>query len=116
VLDGPQGKFVYVVGKDKDGNDVATPRPVVVGDWVGADGANKWVIESGLKPGDRVIVDGVAKLMPGAKIKVGPDAAANAASSGAAPAATAAKQSPPSSSASEPAKESASATGAKPKS
>ena len=29
VLDGPQGKFVYVAGKDKDGKDVATPRPVV---------------------------------------------------------------------------------------
>ena len=115
VLDGAQGKFVYVVGKDKDGNDVATPRPVVVGDWVGADGANKWVIESGLKPGDHVIVDGVAKLMPGAKVKIGPEAAANAASSRAAPASTAAKQIR-SSSASEPAKESASASGAKPKS
>src|SRR5690242_19482269 len=35
VLDGPQGKFVYVAGK-KDGKDVAMPRPVVVGDWVAA--------------------------------------------------------------------------------
>ena len=103
VLDGPQGKFVYVIGKDKDGNDVATPRPVVVGDWVGVDGANKWVIESGLKAGDPVIVDGVAKLMPGGKVKVGPEAAANAASSG----------SPP---ASPPANESAATSGAKPKS
>src|SRR6185312_11285126 len=48
VLDGPQGKFVYVAGKDKDGKDVAAPRPVVVGDWVGANGSNEWVIESGL--------------------------------------------------------------------
>ena len=31
VMDGPQGKFVYVAGKDKDGKDVATPRPVVAG-------------------------------------------------------------------------------------
>ena len=37
VLDGPQGKFVYVVGKDKDGKDIATPRPVDVGDWVDAE-------------------------------------------------------------------------------
>jgi membrane fusion protein (multidrug efflux system) len=67
VLDGPQGKFVYVVGK-KDGKDIGVVRPVVVGDWVGANGANEWVIESGLKPGDQVIVNGVAKLMPGGPI------------------------------------------------
>ena len=29
VMDSPQGKFVYVAGKDKDGKDVATVRPVV---------------------------------------------------------------------------------------
>ncbi len=71
VLDGPQGKFVYVAGKDKDGKDVALPRPVVVGDWVDANGSNQWVIESGLKPGDPVIVNGIAKLMPGGPIKLG---------------------------------------------
>jgi len=86
VLDGPQGKFVYVAGKDKDGKDVAAPRPVVVGDWVGANGANEWVIESGLKPGDPVIVNGIAKLMPGGPIKLGAEPPAAAAT--AAPAAT----------------------------
>jgi membrane fusion protein, multidrug efflux system len=75
VLDGPQGKFVYVAGKDKDGKDVAMPRPVVVGDWVAANGTNQWVIESGLKPGDPVIVNGVAKLMPGGPIVLGAPAA-----------------------------------------
>ncbi len=70
VLDGPQGKFVYVAGKDKDGKDVASVRPVVVGDWIADSGSNLWVIESGLKPGEQVIVDGVAKLMPGAPIKL----------------------------------------------
>jgi membrane fusion protein (multidrug efflux system) len=68
VLDGPQGKFVYVTGKDKDGKDVAQPRPVVVGDWVDAGGTNQWLIESGLKPGDVVITDGIAKIMPGGPI------------------------------------------------
>src|SRR5436190_15047198 len=58
VLDGPQGKFVYVAAKDKDGKDIAQPRPIVMGDWVDADGGNLWVIESGLKPGDSVIVNG----------------------------------------------------------
>jgi membrane fusion protein (multidrug efflux system) len=71
VLDGPQGKFVYIAAKDKDGKDVAMPRPVVVGDWVDAKGSNQWVIESGLKPGDPVIVNGIAKLMPGGPIKLG---------------------------------------------
>lgn len=68
VLEGPQGKFVYVAGKDKDGKDVAMPRPVVVGDWVEQNG-NRWIVESGLKPGDPVIIDGVARIMmPGQPI------------------------------------------------
>lgn len=71
VMDGPQGKFVYLAGKDKDGKDVALPQPVVVGEWVDGDGGNRFVIESGLKAGDRVIVDGVAKLMPGGPIVLG---------------------------------------------
>jgi membrane fusion protein (multidrug efflux system) len=70
VLDGPQGKFVYVPGKDKDGKDVAQVRPVKVGDWVDANGSNLWVIEDGLKAGDTVIVDGIAKVMPGAPIMI----------------------------------------------
>ena len=70
VMEGPQGKFVYVAGKDKEGKDVATPRPIEVGDWTEGNGGNRWVVESGLKPGDQVIVDGVARLMPGAPIKL----------------------------------------------
>jgi len=69
VLDGPQGKFVYVADKDKDGKDIASTRPVVVGPWVVQDGVNLWVIDSGIKAGDRVITDGVSKLRPGAPIK-----------------------------------------------
>ncbi len=71
VLDGPQGKFVYVTGKDKDGKDVAVPRPVALGDWVTVDGANLWIVESGLKAGDAVIVDGIARVQPGAPIQLG---------------------------------------------
>ena len=86
VLDGPQGKFVYVAGKDKDGKDVALPKPVVLGDWVTGEG-NLWIVDSGLAPGDKVIVDGVAKIfMPGAPIKL-PGAAPAAAPGGAPPAA-----------------------------
>lgn len=84
VLDGPQGKFVYVTGKDKDGKDVALPRPIVLGDWVDGDGGNQFVVESGLKSGERIIVDGVARLMPGAPIKLA-QPGASPASPGAAP-------------------------------
>ena len=79
VQDGPQGKFVYVAGKDKDGKDVALPKPVKVGDWVDASGAHRWIIESGLAPGDPVIVDGMARIMGGGPIAIGaPPAGAQA--------------------------------------
>lgn len=70
VMDGAQGKFVYVVDKDKDGKDVAAVRPVQLGPWVSQGGQNLWIIDGGLKPGDQVIVDGVAKLRPAAPITV----------------------------------------------
>jgi membrane fusion protein (multidrug efflux system) len=62
VLDGPQGKFVYVVN-DKG---AAEPRPVEAGGWSG----DTWVIYGGVKPGDKVIVDGVMKIGPGAPVKI----------------------------------------------
>lgn len=92
VLDGPQGKFVYVPGKDKDGKDVALPRPVTVGPWVESDGANLWIVETGLAAGDRVIVDGMARLLaPGSPIVLGPPPGApgTPAAAGAPPAAPA---------------------------
>ena len=70
LLDGPQGKFVYVAAKDKDGKDIAQPRPVTVGDWIDGDGGNLFVIDSGLAPGDHVIVNGMARLQPGAPIQI----------------------------------------------
>jgi membrane fusion protein (multidrug efflux system) len=56
---------------------------VTVGDWAQGDG-NRWIVDGGLAPGDPVIVDGMARLMPGAPIQL---AAAPAAAS--APAASA---------------------------
>ncbi|MDP1535824.1 MAG: efflux RND transporter periplasmic adaptor subunit [Burkholderiales bacterium] len=67
VLEGPTGKFVYLVNAESK----AEPRPVEVGAWTG-DG---WIINSGIKPGDRVIVDGVMKIGPGAPVKAGDPAA-----------------------------------------
>ena len=61
-------------------------RPITLGQWVSENSQNLWVVESGLKPGDVLIVDGVAKLRPGAPVKVaGPPSAAPAAPPAAAP-------------------------------
>lgn len=87
VLDGPAGKYVYVVGKGKEGGAVAEPRPIEVGEWIASGGTEKntWVVRSGLKPGDEVIVDGTARIFfPGAPVKPSPLGAAPPASSGAA--------------------------------
>ena len=62
VLEGPQGKFVYVLADGK-----AQPRPVEVGDQL-ADG---WIITKGLTAGDPVIVDGMARIFfPGAPVRL----------------------------------------------
>ncbi len=74
VLESPQGKFVYVVSAGSK----AEARPVEVGAWAD-DG---WVINSGLKVGERVIVDGVMKIGPGAPVQVSaPDKSADKAAS-----------------------------------
>jgi membrane fusion protein, multidrug efflux system len=61
VLEGPNGKFVYVVREGK-----AEPRPVQVGDWHD----RQWIISQGLEEGDSVIVDGVVKVRPGSPVKM----------------------------------------------
>jgi membrane fusion protein (multidrug efflux system) len=62
VLEGPKGKFVYVVNAESK----AEPRPVELGDWQG----NAWIVTAGLSAGDKVIVDGVMKIGPGAPVTV----------------------------------------------
>jgi membrane fusion protein (multidrug efflux system) len=52
--------LIYVVGKD----DVAELRPVGAGRVIG----ERWVIASGLKEGEKVIVEGFQKIRPGAKV------------------------------------------------
>jgi len=55
---------VVVVTRD----DKASIRPVTVGDKVG----NLWIVTEGLKPGERVVVDGLQKVRDGATVKVVP--------------------------------------------
>lgn len=57
-----QGASVMVVGK----NNVAVARPVKVGELRGS----QWDILDGLKPGERVITDGLQKVRPGAPVQV----------------------------------------------
>jgi membrane fusion protein, multidrug efflux system len=67
VSQGPEGPFVYVVGE----NNAAQPRPVRLGREIEAG----WIIQEGLKPGERVIVDGIIRVRPGAPVRPVPLAA-----------------------------------------
>jgi RND family efflux transporter MFP subunit len=60
VLADQTDRMVYVVGSD----DVATPRKVEIGDLRGG----LRVIRSGLAPTDKVIIDGIPTVHPGAKV------------------------------------------------
>lgn len=60
VMSNDQGKFVYVAN---DKNE-AVIKPIVAGNWLGKD----WVVLSGLEVGDKVIVDNIIKLRPGAAV------------------------------------------------
>jgi membrane fusion protein (multidrug efflux system) len=63
----------YQVAAVDDANKVSI-RPVKVGDRVG----NQWIIAEGLKPGERVIAEGVQKVRPGMQVNPKPFAAVNA--------------------------------------
>ncbi|GJG94233.1 efflux RND transporter periplasmic adaptor subunit [Cupriavidus pauculus] len=61
VVQGQRGQSVWLVGKDNK----AESRVVDVGEW----SRGNWVIRSGLREGDTVIVDGAVRLAPGAPVK-----------------------------------------------
>lgn len=54
-------RLVYLAGP----GDTVQVRDIVVGPWTG----DRWIIDSGLVAGDRVIVDGFQKTGPGAVVK-----------------------------------------------
>ncbi len=62
----PQGTYVYVLAAENK----AEMRMVTPGPWTGLD----WIIEEGLAAGDRVLVDGIVKVMPGAVVNPTPHA------------------------------------------
>jgi membrane fusion protein, multidrug efflux system len=62
VSQGPQGPFVYVVSE----GDRAAARPVRLGQELG----QAWVVREGLRPGDRIVTDGVVRVRPGAPVRI----------------------------------------------
>jgi membrane fusion protein (multidrug efflux system) len=62
VQQGAKGHYVWVIGNDGK----AKQRVVEVGDWIGDD----WFISDGLKPGERVVVDGAGRVTPTSPLKV----------------------------------------------
>jgi len=61
VQQGPKGPVVYVVGP----SDKVEVREVQATSWHGS----QWLIEEGLKAGERVVVDGMHRIVPGAPVK-----------------------------------------------
>jgi membrane fusion protein, multidrug efflux system len=60
VFQTEKGQFVFVLDQDNK----ATVRPVQTGEWIGSD----WLIQGGLQAGDRVVLDNLLKLRPGAPV------------------------------------------------
>jgi membrane fusion protein (multidrug efflux system) len=65
VQQGAKGHVVYVVRQD----NVAELRPVIVGDYYGD---KDIVVLEGLKPGERIVTDGVLKVVPGSPVQINP--------------------------------------------
>jgi membrane fusion protein (multidrug efflux system) len=62
VLQGAKSHFVWVV----DSESKAKQRVVEVGDWSG----DNWFINDGLKPGERIVVDGAIRVIPDVALKI----------------------------------------------
>jgi membrane fusion protein (multidrug efflux system) len=77
VQQGSNGHLVYVVKPD----GTAEVRPVVVGDYIGE---KDIVVLTGLQAGDRVVVDGVMRVVPGQPVKIVEPGAPGAEKAGAA--------------------------------
>ena len=60
VIQNDRGYMVWTVGSDNK----VIPTPLKMGKWSG----QNWVVLSGLKAGDRVVVDQIIKIRPGAQV------------------------------------------------
>jgi membrane fusion protein, multidrug efflux system len=62
VSQGPQGAFVYVINSTDDG---VTSRPIKLDREV----QGGWAVRDGLHDGEKIAVDGLLRIRPGAPIK-----------------------------------------------
>ncbi len=60
VIQNERGFMVWTIGADNK----VVPTPLKMGTWLG----KNWIVRSGLKPGDRVVVDQIIKIRPGAVV------------------------------------------------
>jgi RND family efflux transporter MFP subunit len=60
------GQFFAFVAEDENGKLVARQRPLELGEIVG----NNYAVQSGLKPGDQVVIAGTQSLAEGAPIRI----------------------------------------------
>jgi membrane fusion protein (multidrug efflux system) len=91
---------VFVIGRD----NVVTPRQITLGRLL--DG--RWLVQSGIRPGERIVVDGWNKVQPGQKVQISPQRPAADGTPTQAPAGQAAA--PAASASSQPARPAAAAT------
>ncbi len=61
VQQGAKGSVVYVVGE----GDKVEVRDILAAAWHG----NQWLVEEGLKAGERIVVEGMYRIVPGASVK-----------------------------------------------
>lgn len=64
VQQGPTGSFVYVIDKE----DKAELRPIQASKWH----EKEWLIDDGLHPGERVVVEGFHRIQPGVQVNAIP--------------------------------------------
>jgi membrane fusion protein (multidrug efflux system) len=62
VSQGPQGPFVYTVGEDGR----AHASPIRLGEEL----PEAWVVREGLRPGERIVTEGVMRVRPGAPVRI----------------------------------------------
>ncbi|MFZ4709206.1 MAG: efflux RND transporter periplasmic adaptor subunit [Zwartia sp.] len=60
VIQNERGFMVWTIGADNK----VVPTPLQMGTWLG----KNWIVRSGLKPGDRVVVNQIIKIRPGAVV------------------------------------------------
>lgn len=62
VFQGNKGNYVFVINAD----NTITTREVQLGDWY----ENYWIINEGLKPGERVVFEGTNKVQNGSTVEI----------------------------------------------